>query len=193
MRRLNLHVGECARLPAELEDAEIENLGEVYPEPFPARMPMWAFSARVLGALAEHAWQPTQDSSQLNVVLTPALGEGETRVGKDHGWYRQVFVGLPRARWLSATIADKRRILIETFVDQLARFRAAWSIDWPALQRAATEAIESYQTLAGPVGDPSPVALGAELAGQLEVGRWRETAPAERLAIGRAVAETSRG
>jgi hypothetical protein len=190
-RRLYLFLSESARVPTGgPEDGQ--PLGEIYPEPFIGTLSMWSFSARVIGALEATAWQPTQDGDQINLVLTPDLADGKTRVIEERRRFRMVCMGLSRARWLAASTADKRRLLLEAFLGQLEQMRAAWSLDWPRLEADGRSLIESYSLLGATVGDTSPVSLGAELARRLALASWAELAPAAKLAIGRAVVEQTR-
>jgi hypothetical protein len=98
MRRLNLFVSEAPALPISEGEDSRGNLGTNYVEPFAVELSTWAFSARVLDALARHAWQPTQDAYQLNIVLTPALAEGESKMTLEHEDFRELYVGLSRER-----------------------------------------------------------------------------------------------
>lgn len=190
-RRLNLYLSERATLPAS-GDGDRAHLGEIYSEPFTGALRVWSFSGRVLSALVEHAWQPTQRENQLNVVFTPALRDGEARVVDRRDHFHEVFVGLSRDRWSGSTIAEKRRILVDTFVSQLEPLREKYALDWPALQVAAESLIARYETILAPVGEPSPVAVGTELAEKVRIGPWTRATPAERLAVGRRVAERMR-
>lgn len=193
MRRLDLFVSEEATVPASAERDELPgDLGVLYPEPFTPQLSTWAFSARVLGALTQHAWQPTQDANQLNVVLTPALKDGEARVLREREHFREVYVGVSRASWVTRSVAEQRRLLIDIFVEQLRAMRETWSLDEPALLTAAKDLIAAYTSLGAPVGDAATVPLGSELAQRLELSAWSRTAPQARLATARAVVERTR-
>ncbi len=193
LRRLYLFVSEEATVPVSPQREELpDNLGVLYPEPFTPQLSTWAFSARVLEALIEHAWHPTQEGNQLNIVLTPSLPEGEARVLEESAHFREVYVGLARATWLAKTVAEKRRCLIDLFVAQLAPMREAWSLDWPALQAAAKDVTSAYASILAPSGDATPVALGSALAQKLELSEWSKLTPPSRLDIARAVVERTR-
>jgi len=101
-----------------------------------------------------------------------------------------VYDGLPRATWLASSVADKRRLLFEIAERQLAAMAEAWELDLDQLHAARRGLVDGYRTIFEPVGDAA-VELG-DLRPHLELARWRATAPADRLAIARAVAAHTR-
>jgi hypothetical protein len=57
--------------------------------------------------------------------LEPSAPRGSHRA-RARDDFRKAYVGLSRARWLASTVAEKRRILVEIFVQQLEPMRDAW-------------------------------------------------------------------
>ena len=168
MRRLAIWVQESAKGPEPTDD-----LGTLYREPFAAALSMWTFSARVLAALCNHAWQSTPDENRLVLIFTPALPAGRSQVIDDLDGYRSVSVGVDPDGWNTAPPAAQRRLLIEIAVRELEPVRERWGLDWAALQRAARDLIEDDPNDITSVGEASPIALGAALAPLLDVDTWQ--------------------
>ncbi|MDX2092942.1 MAG: hypothetical protein SFX73_34145 [Kofleriaceae bacterium] len=188
MRTLAIWVRESKQ--GAVPDKIGDKLGTLYREPFIPVMSMWAFSTRVLQALCNHAWQPTQDENRLILTFTPSLPAGHSQVVEDLDGYRRVNVGVQPGSWNDATPAEKRRLLIEIAMRELEPVRQRWGLDGDALQHAAREMLEADP--AASVGDATPIAVGEAITPLRDIDTWRATRPAERLAVARAIVERVR-